>query len=145
MKPFSHSWKQQGSISLWRYTENERNFHGWHLNADLAGCQSLVTLFEALAADGPSASRTVNLTRPTTAVLAVPNNRGGTAKFKSPEKLRIAFSSDPGQWSFPPQLEPAEFSYGYEWLSPLCKGVNGIPQGDGDYSIGHDLPLWFWW
>jgi hypothetical protein len=145
MKLFSHSWKQEGSLSLWRYTENERNYPGWHLTADLAGCQSLIALFEALAADGPSAFRTVDLTRPTRATLSVPNNRGGTADFESPEKLRIGFSENASHWSFPPQLEPAEFSYGYEWLSPLREGLNGIPLGKGDYSIGRDLPLWFWW
>ena len=145
MKSLSHSWKQQGSIYLWRYTENERNYPGWHLSADPAGCQSLVALFEALAADGPSAFRTIDLTAPTTAILSVPNNRSGTAKFKSPKKWRIGFSKDPSHWSFSQQLESAEFSYGYVWLSPLCKGVNGIPQGHGDYSIGGDPRLWFWW
>ena len=146
MKPLSHSWKQHGSISLWRYTENERNFPGWHLNADPTGCRSLLALFEALAADGPSAFRTVDLTRPTASILAVPNNKGGTAKFKSPKKWRISFSNEPSHWSFPQTLEPAELCYGQDWLAPLCEGVIGIPEGHGDYSIGgSDLRLWFWW
>ena len=145
MKQFSHSWKQQGSISLWRYTENERNFRGWHLSADESGCRSLVDLIEALAADGAPASRSIELIAPTPAILGVPNNRGGTASYKSPQKWRVRFSSEPDHWSFPKQLDPAEFCFGYEWLEPLRKGISGMSQGLGDYSIGSDLPLWFWW
>ena len=39
-----YRWKQRGIISLWRYTENSRNYSGWHLTADAAGCASLLEL-----------------------------------------------------------------------------------------------------
>lgn len=141
-------WKQSGHISLWRYTENERNYPGWHLNADLEGCQSLQALLEALAADG-GGSRTVTLTAPAKSQLGVPNNRSGRAAWVAPAKLRVAFSATASEWSFPADLDPAVLTVGSDWLAPLLEGVAGIPEGRGDYSIGGhnvgNLSLWFWW
>jgi hypothetical protein len=141
------SWKQSGRISLWRYTENERNFPGWHLNADAAGCRSLLGLFEALAADG-AGSRTVAITAPMKAQLSVPNNKIGLAAWVAPEKLRITASPIAEEWSFPAHLDPAIFTVGSAWLPQLREGIAGIPEGRGDYSIGNrksSLALWFWW
>lgn len=143
----ANSWKQFGRISLWRYTENERNFPGWHLNADEAGCRSLLLLFEAFAADGIG-SRTVAITAPTKAQLVVPNNKAGLAACVAPEKLRITFSPAPEEWSFPSDLDPAMIRVGSSWLSQLRDGIAGIPEGRGDYAIGDrkgGFPLWFWW
>ena len=140
-------WKQSGRISLWRYSENERNFPGWHLNADAAGCQSLINLLDALAADG-AGSRTVALSAPTTKQLGVPNNKGGLAAWVAPDKLRVKFSPAPQEWSFLPDLDPAVIAVGSAWLAQLREGIAGIPAGRGDYSIGDrkgSLPLWFWW
>ena len=140
-------WKQSGRISLWRYTENERNYPGWHLNADIAGCHSFVALLDALATDG-SGSRTITLTSPTMAV-RVPNNRGGRAKWLAPAKLRVTLSQSPADWVFPSDLDPATISVGSDWLGALREGLSGIPKGQGDYSIGNskegNLQLWFWW
>ena len=74
----ANAWKQSGRISLWRYTENQRNFPGWHLNGDADGCQSLLALLDALAADGEG-SRTVAIIAPTKTQLSVPNNKAGLA------------------------------------------------------------------
>lgn len=141
-------WKQQGRISLWRYTENERNYPGWHLNADPAGCTSLLALLEELA-QNPGAHRTVQLSAPSPSQLQVPNNRGGRAAWSAPAKLSLACSAQPGSWEFPPDLEPASLTIGSDWLEPLRTGIAGIPEGRGDYSIGHrkngNLSLWFWW
>ena len=141
-------WKQSGHISLWRYTENERNYPGWHLNADHAGCHSLQELVEALAAVG-GGSRSVTLTAPTKSQLGVPNNHSGRAAWLAPSKLRVAYSATPSEWSFPAGIEPAVLTIGSDWLSPLLEGIAGIPKGRGDYCIGgqgsENLPLWFWW
>lgn len=143
-----NAWKQSGRISLWRYTENQRNYPGWHLNADDAGCQSFAALLEALATDG-CGSRTLALTSPTKAELRVPNNRGGFADWLAPTKLRVDLSQAPTDWVFPSDLDPATISIGTAWLDPLREGLAGIPKGKGDYSIGNckngSLQLWFWW
>ena len=145
----AHSWKQSGNVSLWHYTENERNYPGWHLTADPAGCASLVALLDALAADGIPASRSVDITPPSKAQLGVPNNKSDLAAWRAPTKLRVCFSAILAHWSFPLDLDPAVLTVGSDWLAPLREGISGIPHGRGDYSIGPggkgNSRLCFWW
>lgn len=141
-------WKQRGRVSLWRYTENERNYPGWHLNADRAGCESLLSLLDWLASS-PGTCRTVAITAPTPLQLAVPGNRRGWAAWRAPDRLRLACSAAPSAWEFPPDLKPASLIVGPEWLQALRTGIAGIAEGQGDHSIGDrgngSLPLWLWW
>lgn len=141
----AHCWTQSGRISLWRYLENERNYPGWHLNADPDGCKSLLALLDALVTDGDG-SLAIAITAPTKAELAVPNNRRGRAAWVAPEKLCLTFSTTDDLWSFPADLAPAALDIGAVWLAALRDGIDGIPKGRGDYCIGRgDLRLWFWW
>lgn len=141
-------WKQAGRISLWRYTANERNFSGWHLNADSAGCASLLALLDELA-ERPGMPRTVRICAPEPAQLSVPNNQGGKAPWLAPQRLRLSCSDEASVWQFPSDLDPASLNFGAAWLSQLREGVKGIQAGRGDYCIGSDndrsFNLWFWW
>ncbi|GAA5068891.1 hypothetical protein GCM10025759_05090 [Lysobacter panacisoli] len=142
-----NSWKQSGRISLWRYTENECNYPGWHLNADEAGCRSLLELLDALSFEG-SGTRAIALTPPTSGQLQVPNNMRGLAAWVAPEKWRITLSPEPDGWVFPSDLHPGALTVDSTWLGPLRTGITGIQAGRGDYSIGDrkgGLALWFWW
>lgn len=141
----SHLWQQSGFIMLWRYTDNLRNFPGWHLTANAEGCASLITLLDAFATDGVPGSRTLIITAPTRANLAVPNNR--SAASVAPTKLRISFTAVSSQWFFPESTDPAELSIGAEWLPVFRQAIAGIQAGKGDYSIGPSGSgsLWFWW
>ncbi|RZI59261.1 MAG: hypothetical protein EOP14_04380 [Pseudomonas sp.] len=145
----AHSWKQAGSVSLWYYTENERNYPGWHLTADAAGCESLIALLDAFASDGVATSRAIEIKPPTKAQLGVPNNKSGLAAWQAPSKFRIAFSNIPAEWAFPLDLDQASLTIGSDWLTPLRDGISGIPHGRGDYAIGPagkvNPGLWFWW
>ncbi|MCW0386532.1 hypothetical protein NB722_001071 [Xanthomonas sacchari] len=141
----AHRWTQTGRISLWRYLENERNYPGWHFNADPAGCQSLLALLDALAADG-AGSRTLLITAPSKTELGVPNNRRGLAAWVAPEKLRFTLSTTDDHWSFPVDAAPAALEVGSAWLAALREGIAGIANGKGDYAIGKGSHrLWFWW
>jgi len=141
-------WKSAGRISLWRYTENESNYPGWHLNADEAGCACVLALLDALSRDD-APYRTLALTPPTDAQLRVPNNRHGNAAWLAPERLRVRLGAEPAQWAFPRDLDPATMIVGSQWLEPLRRGIADIAGGRGDYSIGggdtDSLRLWFWW
>ncbi len=145
----SHTWKQSGKINLWRYTENKRNYPGWNLSADRAGCTSLLELLGAFSADIPPVTRTLSILPPAKAQLLIPNNRSGTAAWVSPKKWRITLVRDIEYWYFPQQLEPAELTLGANWLSQFAAGISDILKGQGDYSIGcsdqTNLLLWFWW
>ncbi len=142
-----NAWRQSGRVSLWRYTENERNYPGWNLNADAAGCRSLLELLDALTSAGTGA-RTIKLTPPTFEQLRVPNNRGGAAAWIAPEKWNVSLAPDSADWDFPADIQPAVLALGSNWLAPLRAGIAGIQAGVGDHSIGDDergLALWFWW
>jgi hypothetical protein len=143
-----HSWKQNGAVSIWRYTEFEKKFGGWHLSADDAGVESLLQLFTALQSE-PGAHRTVAITPPSKRLLKVPNYQQGRAKWIAPSKLQLRFSSAPETWELPGDLEPARLSVGASYLPELVTAVKGIPRGEGDFSMGsrdgESLRLWFWW
>jgi hypothetical protein len=145
--PRIHARKHSGVVVLWRYTDNDRNYRGWHLTADGAGCVSLLALLDAFAADRVAGSRTVRISRPTASVLAVPNQR--PSQWVSPSKLRLTFSLTPSEWRFPASADQAELVIGADWLPKLRRGVADIANGQGDYRIGvlddGSLPLWFWW
>ncbi|WP_082143545.1 hypothetical protein [Xanthomonas sp. NCPPB 1128] len=143
--PRAQRWTQSGRISLWRYLQNERNYPGWHLNADPAGCQSLLALLDGLVADG-AGFRTILITAPSKAELGVPNNRRGLAAWVAPEKLRLTLSTIDDHWSFPVGAAPAALEVGSAWLAALREGVAGIARGQGDHAIGKGgHRLWFWW
>jgi len=73
------SWQQRGSFYFWRYTENERNYPGWHFMVDAAASQSMAALASAFLAEGPHPARVLVLSPPSDVVLSVPNNKDGRA------------------------------------------------------------------
>jgi hypothetical protein len=142
----SHAWRQQGNIAIWRYTENTRNYPGWHLTVDAPGAQSASVLVASLHADSPGSSRTVAVRAPSAAELRVPNNR--TAGIVAPEKLRLTSHPDSGHWHFEEVSGTLAFSFGAAWVEPLRAAIGGIAHGEGDFSIGppaREQRLWFWW
>ena len=141
----THAWRQAGSISIWRYTRNQRNFPGWHLSVDAAGGASLVALLDAFATDGLPASRALVVEAPSPGVLAVPNNR--SAGVFAPDRMILAFSGRVDHWALGESPKGVELSIGADWLPVLRKAVVGMSRGEGDHSIGatRESQLWFWW
>jgi hypothetical protein len=90
-----HQWKQAGRLSLWHYTESERNYRGWHLTADAEAALSLAAVLRAFKESQVECYRTLVVTAPTRSVLGVPNNRGGAAAFRAATKWRLKHSPDP--------------------------------------------------
>ena len=148
MKSELHSWRQEGVISLWRYTEKPKAFGGWHISANDAGIGSLLELLRVLQS-APGSYRTINITPPSKRLLQVPNFQQGRAKWVAPSRLHLRVSPDAQAWEFPEELEPAEFTVGVSHLPALINGLEGILRGEGDYAIGSPvrgkLSLWFWW
>ena len=144
----AHSWKQSGEISLWYYTENDRNYPGWHMTTDELGSASMVMLLDALLEDNTSASRSLFVKSPSKVQLAIPNNKSGLAAWRSPKKLVVAYSPNANEWSLPLSEDVAVLTFGSDWHTPLRKGISNIPIGLGDYSIGSNngssAALWFW-
>ena len=145
-----YSWKQDGVISLWQYTEFRNKFGGWHLSANDAGIESLTRLLRLLSG-APNAHRTVAVTPPSPSVLRVPNYQQGDALWSAPAKWRLQCSpaNAPDTWIFPGELEPATLTVGGAFIPELLASLQGIPKGEGDFCIGQpgqgNLALWFWW
>ena len=141
------SWKQHGVISLWQYTEFRNKFGGWHLSANDAGVTSLVSLLQLLS-NAPGTHRTIVVTPPSASALRVPNYQQGDALWSAPAKWRLQCAAS-SAWDFPPELEPATLTVGGEFLSEFIAALEGIPKGEGDFSVGRsgqgNLALWFWW
>lgn len=150
-----HAWKQSGNVYLWRYHESYRNYPGWHLSADHTGAESLLNLITELKEAFTTVYRTITLSEPTNEVLAVPNNRGGKARWWAPSRLKIIFDPAPvaeNTWSFPTDQDPAVLTVGREFLMKLQAGIHDVSRNKGDYSIGGGTKeerseatcLWFW-
>jgi hypothetical protein len=142
----SEHWKHSGSVWLWRYGADDRNYPGWHLTADSTGAASLGNLLETLAEPNQPAFRTVQLCRPTPAILAVPNNRH--ADWTAPAKLRIAVAENLNEWVFICTDTTAQLTLGLNWIPVFKRAVSQIPSGEGDFSIGpkdSSQRLWLWW
>ena len=141
-------WAQSGTVSLWRYSENPRAFRGWHLTADDAGVASIISLLKLLARSDPADFRTISITPPTPRMLQAPNYQRGDAQTVSPLKWRLSHACAANTWSFPIGLDPASLTVGDAYVPELIQGLEGIPSGLGDYSIGNEdsaTRLWFWW
>jgi hypothetical protein len=138
-----------GRICLWRYTDAKHNHPGFHLSADVAGCNQLLRLLGTLAKARKSELGTVVLDPVGPAELAVPNARHGNARFSSyarwellvdprfpPEQLRFVVTNDRVRT----ELSPAQ-------VESLIGGVQDIREGRGDYGIGDEDEhmLTFWW
>lgn len=66
-------WRNRGVISVWHYEGFPGNYHGYHLNADAAGCAFLKGLVERLRAGRFLNGMEFKLAAPTATQLAVPN------------------------------------------------------------------------
>jgi hypothetical protein len=149
-------WQQTGQVYLWRYTEGARDYPGWHMTADPTACTSLFELIDRMTSARWPSNVLISVSKPTGSLLRVPNNRGDTARCKSPESLRLKHSReiDRDHWSLVLQDRILILTLGSGRLLQLRQGIADIASGHGDYAIGpgnlgvardRDSLLWFWW
>ncbi len=137
-------WQQRGKIYLWQYTENTRNFPGWHLVVDSTASDSLAALVASLSEAQEPIHRTLQISRPTQNVLRIPNNKDGLARFSAPEKLVIYFDpTSEGLWAFEWVDDVAEWRLGANSITELGSALAN-PNEFFDRMFGKDKPLWFW-
>lgn len=133
-----------GTVSLWRYLDNARNYPGWHLTADAAGCAALLALLDALGAEGAGAARTLALTAPGAAQRAVPNNRA--ARWEAATTLRLTVDAAADAWHWEGDGAHVLLRCGRTGLAGVRQGVADIAAGRGDHACGRGAQaLWFWW
>lgn len=141
-EPHHDAWRQVGNVYLWRFTENLRNYPGWHLATDEAGLVSLVDLLRRLRVSEESgASRALQLSQPTSEVLAVPNNR--RSPVVAPERARIRRHMDDEHWAFDEANDSVSLSVGRRHLDGLLSWL-AHPESAFDTTYGDSPELWYW-
>ena len=136
------SWKQSGRLFFWRFSENTRNFPGWHFMVDRAASASIARLLRSMAKSASTCSRTVVVSLPTTEVLAIPNN--SHSQCVAPERLRIELTvSDAASWAITEDGAVVHWQLGADSLRAAAD-VFADPMKYLDSTIGRDPVLWSW-
>lgn len=136
------SWKQAGRLFFWRFTENTRNYPGWHFMVDHAASASMAALLRSMAKSESVCSRTVVVSLPTTEVLRVPNNRNSPCV--APERLRIELDlSDAKAWSLVEDGAVVHWQLGVGSMRNAAD-VFADPVKHFDSSFGGEPALWSW-
>jgi len=136
------SWKQAGRLFFWRFTENTRDFPGWHFMVDRAASASIAALLRSMAKSESPCSRTVVVSLPTTEVLSVPNNRRSPCV--APERLRIELAaSDPKSWLLTEDGAVVHWLLGADNMREVAN-VFADPTKYFDSTIGEKPALWSW-
>jgi hypothetical protein len=131
-------------LHFWRYTENERNYLGWHFMVDAAAGQSVAALAGYLETEGSDRSRVLVITPPSKTVLSIPNNKGGLAAWESPGKLRVGLvEADPSAWSIEVKGTVVEWRFGSRWATVVADAF-ADPEKHFDSTIGGDPRVWSW-
>lgn len=136
------SWKQAGRLFFWRFTENTRNFPGWHFMVDRAASTSIAALFRSMAQSASLCSRTIVVSLPTPEVLSFPNNRN--SQCVAPERLRVELDLSRGDaWSLVEDGAVVHWRLGAESLRGMAD-VFADPAKYFDSSVGQEPVLWSW-
>ena len=139
----TNKWKQSGNIYIWTYQDNPKNYPGWHMSGNDAGCNSISKLLEAFIDSPPEVIRTVQLSIPTDKQFSVPNCN---SKPIPETKFMIKKSGNPNSWVLENVDGKLQLEIGTVYLSKFISGIADIQQQKGDYFIGStQQELWFWW
>jgi hypothetical protein len=138
-----HDWRQSGLICVWRYVDNLGNYPGWHFAADADGFVSLIDLLESFTSQpgDPSRFRTIQISQPTAALLAVPNNP--YSSIIVPEKLRVASSYVCHAWTVTQSESHLVITIGRDQCDSIIGWLRD-PERAFDTSFGEPTRLWFW-
>jgi len=135
-------WRQAGRLFFWRFTENTRNFPGWHFMVDRAASTSIAALLRSMAQSGSPCSRTIVVSLPTAEVLSIPNNRN--SQCVAPERLRIELDLSGGDaWTLVEDGAVVHWRLGAESLRTVAE-VFADPAKHVDSTVGQEPVLWSW-
>jgi hypothetical protein len=128
---------QVGKIYLWKYKVGS-NFPGYHMAWSSGGQENFEQFLTVLANAEIGFYRTLRVTKPTSGVLAVPNNKFNKVSFISKLKLEI---SDVIDWSFNVDGEHAHIIMSLENARNFSRI---IPQVRSQVELYFE-DLSFWW
>lgn len=130
---------------MWHYEGFPRNYHGYHLNADAAGCLLLKGQIERLRDGCSLEGKGITLASPTAAQLAVPNC---PVKCISATHLDLRYRRDGPDDHFTVEDRGGRLviEMGLSKLAEFERGIDDISRCEGDWAMhGTGRSLWFWW
>lgn len=150
-------WKQEGSLFVWRFQENIRNYPGWHLSADNVRANSMIDLLDRMLAAQWRSEKLLKVMPPPVEVLRVANNMGGKARWESPHSMLIKYPRGKvtdDYWLLEGNNELV-FSVGQTGLRLFRYSMIRVLQKEKDFSIGppdkmatraewNKMCLWLW-
>jgi len=150
MKDKIEKFKVVGKVYAWKYLENQRNYPGWNLTADLKASKNLSELLDLMMISEWSSKKTITTELPTENQIKIPNNKNGIAKWKSSPNLTLHYMKGESEnhWLITETDNSVEIQFGKTKLIDFKNAINGILKGEGDYAISdHNAKsiLYFWW
>jgi hypothetical protein len=152
--PRVEGWKQAGTLCLWRYRGNYKNYPGWNLASDEAGWQAIFDFLERMAASALACRRGIKVSRPAPSVLAVPNNPARESGIESPSLLNLIAPGgkvEGRHWKLKSDAAQVSLEVGTDKLGELREAVRRTRSNGGDFAIGPDeksswkeASVWFW-
>lgn len=132
------------NFSIWTYRENSRRYPGYHLSGDDHACEQFIRWLEI----DHRKRRPLPLVKPSSALLRVPNNRGGEAKISWFALIEFIQCSD-HRFRIVPDISAQKITLecSDDYRRDLIDRVSKIPSGFGDENMGEEGQdvLWFWW
>jgi len=144
-----NNWKQQGSVSLWRYpTGSRQRYPGLNTHADSRATQSLVALTQCLLED-VSGTRTIRLSEPSPAALS---SAGFDRDYEWFTKIKLDYERERRGLVFEIVGETVLLAIGYSGVRELRRALERYDKGDYDFAIPcdvigggkYDRAVWFW-
>lgn len=144
-----NNWKQEGRVSLWRYTNSSRRrYTGLNLSGDSAAMQSLVDLTKCLTGD-VSGTRTIRLAEPIRAALSIP---GFDSDYEWFRKIKLGYEREHHGIVFEIVGESLLLTIGHPGILTLRDALQRYDRGDYDFAMPcevrgggkYDRAVWFW-
>jgi hypothetical protein len=143
-----NEWKQRGDVFVWRYPPVRKKYAGWHLTAEDAACDALISLLTGMRQAASSTRRTIALSKPSPPVWDVPNF--GKPRDEVLGSMIVRFQPEFGDLRLLEEDGRLVLSVGERRVGELLEGLRDIRRGEGDYCLhtdekGASLPIWLWW
>jgi hypothetical protein len=142
--------QKKGYITVWRYTENTRNFPGWNISFDELGFQFIKDLLDLMNNSQWSSKKDIGIDLPTKKILDGVNNLKGKASWKSIKKLSLQFKknySEDSIWEISLNNNLLIVTFNSLKLQELKESIIRVNNGSGDFAIADSESnniLYFW-
>ena len=137
-----------GNLYVWKYSENSRNYPGLNISADFSAISNLIDLLELMINCEWSTKKVLECKIPTNVILSKPNNRKGTADFKSADHLILTLvKNKKSLWKTTFNDQKAELQFNEAKAIELRQSFLKLLERRNDFSIcdeDDDHCLTFW-